>query len=179
MLSCINSRAIKYTRAQASRYKYARDPFFGQFETLACKNLLACFVLLSRAIRIMARLSLESRQRVITLFSRGYTVTEIRRRLCEEITNVSSQALHNLLRKFHEKRTIKDLPRRRRPRKLTEEMKAAIEEAYRGNDELTSTEIKRLLVARWPDLRVSVAAIKHTRKEIGWVCTRPHYCQLL
>lgn len=127
----------------------------------------------------MARLSLESRQRVITLFSRGYTVSEIRRRLSEESTKVSSQALHNLLRKFREKMTIKDLPRRRRPRKLTEEMKAAIEEAYRGNDELTSTEIKRLLVARWPNLRVSVATIKRTRKEMGWVCTRPHYCQLL
>ena len=75
--------------------------------------------------------------------------------------------------------TIKDLPRRRRPRKLTEEMKAAIEEAYRGNDELTLTEIKRLLVARWLDLRMSVATIKRTRKEMGWVCTRPHYCQLL
>ena len=32
-----------------------------------CKNLFACFPLLSRAIRIMARLSLESRQKVITL----------------------------------------------------------------------------------------------------------------
>ena len=127
----------------------------------------------------MARLSLESRQGVVTLFLRGHTVSDIRRRLRGENKKVSSQALHNLLQKFREKYTIKDLPRRRRPRKLTEEMKAAIEEAYRVNDELTSTEIKSLLVARWPDLRVSVVTIKRTRKEMGCVCTRPHYCQLL
>ena len=84
----------------------------------------------------MARLSLESRQGVVTLFLRGHTVSDIRRRLREENKKVSSQALHDL-RKFREKNTIKDLPRRRRPRKLTEEMKAAIEEAYRVNDELT------------------------------------------
>ena len=48
-------------------------------------------------------LSLESRNRVITLFSRGYSVLEIQRRLREERTTVSCQALYNLLRKFREK----------------------------------------------------------------------------
>jgi len=127
----------------------------------------------------MARLSEESRKRVIALHSRGYTVTEIRRRLQEENISVSRQALHNLLRKFLDKRIIKDLPRRSKQRKITEEMRSAIEEAYNGNDELTSTGIKSLLMARWPDLQVSIQTIKRTRKDMGWVCTRPHYCQLL
>jgi len=127
----------------------------------------------------MARLSKESRKRVIALHSRGYTVTEIRRRLQEENISVSRQALHNLLRKFLDKRIIKDLPRRSKQRKITEEMRSAIEEAYNGNDELTSTGIKSLLMARWPDLQVSIQTIKRTRKDMGWVCTRPHYCQLL
>lgn len=127
----------------------------------------------------MARLSLECRRSVIMLRSRGYTISEIQRRLREESIFVSRQALHNLIRKFRDKLTVKDLPRRRRPRKITEEMKAAIEEAYNGNDELTSTDIKRLLAERWPDLRVSVQTIRRTRKRMGWVCTRPHYCQLL
>ena len=63
----------------------------------------------------MARLSLESRNRVITLFSRGYTVLEIQQRLHEERTTVSCQALYNLLLKFREKNTIENLPGRRRP----------------------------------------------------------------
>ena len=127
----------------------------------------------------MARLSLESRNRVITLFSRGYTVLEIQRRLREERTTVSCQALYNLLRKFREKNTIENLPGRRRPRKITTEMEATIEEAYNGNDELTARKLKRLLEEKWPYLQVSLSTIKRNRKQMGWVCTRPHYCQLL
>ena len=93
----------------------------------------------------MARLSLESRNRVITLFSRGYTVLQIQWQLCEERTTVSFQALYNLLRKFHEKNTIDNLPGRRRPQKITTEMEAMIEEAYNGNDELIARKLKHLL----------------------------------
>ena len=116
---------------------------------------------------------------VITLHSRGHTVSEIRRRLREENCDISTQSLYNLLRKFREKGTTADLPRQRRPRKITEEMRVLIEQELTNNDELTSTGIRSLLTSRWPDLRVSVATIKRTRKEMGWVCTRPHYCQLL
>ena len=68
----------------------------------------------------------------------------------------------------------------RRPRegKITEEMKSVIDEALCNNDEVTSTGLKRLLT-RWPELRVSIATIKRVRREMGWVCTSPHYCQLL
>ena len=58
-------------------------------------------------------------------------------------------------------------------------MEAFIEEELKRNDELTSTAINALLVRKWPNLRVSVSTIKRVRREIGWVCTRPHYCQLL
>ena len=66
-----------------------------------------------------------------------YTVSQIRRWLCEDPgTVVSCQALYNLLRKFHEKNTVENLPGRRRPRKVTAEMKPAIEQACTENDEL-------------------------------------------
>ena len=113
------------------------------------------------------------------MHSRGYTVREIHQRLREENCDISAQSLYNLLRKFREKRTIADLSRHRRPRKLTDEMRQVIEEELTNNDEITSTGIRSLLLSRWPDLRVSVATIKRTRREMGWVCTRPHYCQLL
>ena len=75
----------------------------------------------------MVRLSLESRNRVITLFSRGYSILEIQRRLREERTTISCQALYNLLQKFREKNTIENLPGRRRPQKITMEMEATID----------------------------------------------------
>ena len=35
------------------------------------------------------------------------------------------------------------------------------------------------LKERFPDLDVSIPTIKRARKQKGWVCTRPHYCQLI
>ena len=58
-------------------------------------------------------------------------------------------------------------------------MQSVMEEAYSRNDELTSVRIRSLLTERWPDLQVSIPTIKRTRREMGWVCTKPHYCQLL
>ena len=71
------------------------------------------------------------------------------------------------------------MPRRKREWKITEQMKALIEEELNKDDELTSSKIKTLLTARWPNLEVLVPTIKRVRKEMGWICTRPHYCQLL
>lgn len=104
---------------------------------------------------------------------------EIRRRLQEENTFISARALYSLLWKFSERGMIADLPKRKRARALTQEMITAIDEELRKNDELTSTRIRAFLLLKWPDVRVSIPTIKRVRKEIGWVCTRPHYCQLL
>ena len=55
-----------------------------------------------------------------------------------------------------------------------------MEVAYRENDELTSTDIKRLLVPKLPDVSVSISTIKLTCKETKWVfslgryVTQPH-----
>lgn len=81
--------------------------------------------------------------------------------------------------KFREKGAIVDLPRRSRHRKITESMKTLIEEEMNKNDELTARGIRSLLLQRWPEMQVSLPTIKRVRQEMGWVCTRPHYCQLL
>ena len=127
----------------------------------------------------MARLSIESRMRVITLRSRGYSILQIRKRLQEENIIVSRQAIYSLVKKFQNYRVYLDLPRRRRQQKITTEMRLVIEEALTSNDEITSRGIKSLLTFQWPELQVSIPTIKRVRKNMGWVCTRPHYCQLL
>lgn len=60
-----------------------------------------------------------------------------------------------------------------------EEMKLFIEEELKKNDELTSTAINESLVRKWSDLKVSASTIKRVQREMDWVCTRLHYCQLL
>ena len=127
----------------------------------------------------MPRLSIEARRRIISLVSGGFSVPYIVQRLEQEKVVVSKRAVYNLVKKFRLKGVIKDLPRRRKARILTEEMKQFIEEELKKNDELTSSAINESLVRKWPDLKVSASTIKRVRREMDWVCTRPHYCQLL
>ena len=50
-------------------------------------------------------------------------------------------------------------------------LRDVIEEAYHENEQLTSAVIKWLLVTKWPDVSVSISIIKHTYKEIEWICS--------
>ena len=127
----------------------------------------------------MPRLSIEARKRVIILRSIGYSIQEIRERLAEENISISLQSLFNLLRKHKDTGHVLDLPRRAKPKKLNDEMRIFLNEALNENDELTARKARSLLVEKWPDLDVSIPTIKLVRKELGWVCTKPHYCQLL
>ena len=72
-----------------------------------------------------------------------------------------------MLRKYHEKRILIDMPRRSRQRKITPEMRTVIEEMYNENDKLTSTRIESLLTEWWPDLQVSIPTIKRMQKEMS------------
>ena len=127
----------------------------------------------------MPRLSIDARDRIISLFKRGYSVPFISRRLTEENVDVSVRAIYHLVEKYRTKGIVKDLPRRKRPRILSQQMRQFIDEELQKNDELTSTRIKEMLAEKWPDVVVSTTTIKRERQQLGWVCTRPHYCQLL
>ena len=93
----------------------------------------------------MGRLSIEDRLRVITLHSNNYSLSSIRKRFKEEKIPISLPALYSLVKKYREKNTIVDLPRRRKQRKIDEEMVKFIEQELKKNDELTSTGITALL----------------------------------
>ena len=67
----------------------------------------------------------------------------------------------------------------KKARILMDEMKLVIEEELKKNNELTSNAIYSSLRRKWPDLTVSTSMIKCVRREMGWVCTRPQYRQLL
>lgn len=72
-----------------------------------------------------------------------------------------------------------DLPRGAPAKKITTEMLHVMEEELSKNDELTATQLLSVLKERHPTLNVSLATIKRERNRLGWVCTRPHYCQLI
>ena len=126
----------------------------------------------------MPRLDIETR-RVIFLSRSGYSVSQIKKRLKQENINISLAALYNLLKKYNETGKLIDLPRRTRPIKLNNVMRAFINQALSENDELTARQARNLLTQQWPTLQVSLPTIKRIRQKIGWVCTKPHYCQLI
>ena len=128
----------------------------------------------------MPRLDVATRKRVIVLTRLGYSLREVQRRLSQEGFAVSVRSLQRLCSKFNKKHTIRDLPRATKPRLLTPEMLSTIEDCLRNDDELTARKLKAKLCEKFtnfPD--VSIATIKRNRRECGWVCTRPHYCQLI
>ena len=106
-------------------------------------------------------------------------MSKIIARLNQEQISITHQALYNLLKNHCESGCLVDLPKRSRIRKVSDEMVAIIDEALSNNDKLTAREIQSILVERWPDLNVTLSTIKHFRNQIGWKCTRPHYCQML
>ena len=135
---------------------------------------------LSGLLVTMPRLQIATRKRVIVLSRQGYSIQDIHERLREEGTEVSIRSLQRLCAKFQQKHTIQDLPRASKARLLAPEMLATIEESLKSDDELTARKLKSKLFEKFTELHdVSLLTIKRCRKEIGWVCTRPHYCQLI
>jgi len=42
------------------------------------------------------------------------------------------------------------------------------------NDELTANQLKEKFIEKWPYLRdINISTIKHCRKPLGWVATKP------
>ena len=129
----------------------------------------------------MPRLQVACRKRIIILRRQGYPLRIIQGKLSEEGIKVSLRSLQRLCVKFKQKHTIQDLKRKPRARLLSAEMLAIMEECLRNDDELTARRLKAKLSEKLPvDFpNVSLSSIRRNRREHGWVCTRPHYCQLI
>lgn len=113
------------------------------------------------------------------LKERGFTVKEIIKRLEEQHVFISRSAIFKLLKKYRRYGTVGDLRRSRLPKKLSEDQLVFIDDSLAENDELTARKLRYLLQERWPETVVSISTIKRARKGLGWVATRPKYCQLI
>ena len=128
----------------------------------------------------MSRLSVASCKWVIYLKLQGYSLGVVCQRLSEEGNMVSLHRLQRLWSKLQKVHTVRDLPRATRPRLLTAEMVSALEDCLRNDDEITVRKLNTKLGENFINFpNVSLSTIKRNRKECGWICTRPHYCQLI
>ena len=127
----------------------------------------------------MGRMSMETRQRAVTLWQRGAKVQDIHNRLKEEGIVVSETSLYLLIGKFVKSGKIKDKKRESRPSILKQEHYEYIDRAMIENDELTAHTLYCLLKESYPELKLSLSTVRRARKDLGWVLTNPRYCQLI
>ena len=127
----------------------------------------------------MPRMSLETRQRVVTMRQKGFTVKTVRERLESEGISVSKEGILRLLKKFKLTGSVKDQPRRSRPKAFTIEHYEFIDNTITQNDEITVTQLHELISKKFTDITVSKSTVKKARQDLGWVTTRPRYCQLI
>ena len=126
----------------------------------------------------MARLDLATRRRVISWYFRGFTVGDIIRKLEEENTITSKKTIYLLLGKYKQTSSVHDLPRCTR-KMLTVEHYCYIDEVLSQDDETTCVQLRSLLHEQFTNINVSLATVKRARKDLGWVSSTPHYCQLI
>ena len=127
----------------------------------------------------MGRTTIETRTRIIHLLNNGFTVRSIVERLAEEGVKISRAAVYDLMKKFEEHDTIADLRRTPRPRILQEEHYRFIDDTMAENLDLTGRQLFTLFKEKFANIDVSLSTIKRTRLELGWVCKRAKYCQLI
>ena len=46
-----------------------------------------------------------------------------------------------------------------------------IDKALSNNDEVTSRQLRAMLISKWPCLSMSISTVERARREMGWVVT--------
>ena len=132
-----------------------------------------------RESSIMGHLSIETRTRVIHLWRKGISVQHIVERLAEEDISISRNVLFELLKKYNRCHTIADLERAPQPRILQEEHYRFIDDTMAENMDLTARQLYCLFKEKFSTIETLMSTIKQARLELGWICKRVKYCQLI
>ena len=82
------------------------------------------------------------------------------KRLEEQQLYISRSAIFRLLWKYKNHATVGNLPRLRRPKKLSEDQLVLIDESLAENNELTTRQLCLLLQEWWPETVVLLPTIK-------------------
>ena len=90
---------------------------------------------------------------------------------------MSLSGITRMIKKLHLTGSVANLPRSGRPRKLSVEARAFIDQQMPENDEMTSAKIQKKLAKR--GICVSSSTVRRSRKQQGWTLQRTAYCQLI
>ncbi len=127
----------------------------------------------------MARLTLETRSRVVYIWQKGFRLKAIQERLKEEGVEVSKKSLCLLIKKFKTTGSVRDNRTWTPPRLLQDIHLRFIDQALAADDELTSRKLLDMLCTQFPDLKLSISTNKKARRDLGWSCKKTRYCALI
>lgn len=120
-------------------------------------------------------MSIATRSQVVSMSSKGYTLSKIKKHLNIEGVDVSKKSLCLLLRKYRKTGSVADhrtIPARR---KLKDEHYRFIDERMAENDQLTALKLFSLLKGAYPEVNVSVSTVKRVRMDLGWTAKKTRY----
>ena len=119
-----------------------------------------------------------TKQRVLSLYWRGYPVSKIVEYLVLEDGILSTkQGIRQFLKRFHLTKSIGRKPGSGMPPKLSPTVQQLIEDAMRADNECTATQLQALLSSM--NIYVSLATIVRNRSALGWTYRGSAYCQLI
>ena len=125
----------------------------------------------------MPKVTTYTRNRIDCLFKEGLHPVEIVKVVKREGLQASLASVTRIIRKIQQTGSSKNLPRSGRPKKLSPEAKAFIEDQMRKNDETTSIQIQKKLAKR--GFVVNASTVRRSRIQQGWTLQRTAYCQLI
>ena len=111
----------------------------------------------------MPKISNYTRTRIELLYSQGFHPAGIFKTLKSEGLQVSLSGITRLIKKLCLNSFVANLPRSGRPKKLSMEARAFIDQQMRRNDETKSTKIRKKLVKH--GILVSSSTVRRSRKQ--------------
>ena len=117
------------------------------------------------------------RTRIELLHNQGLHPAGILKTLKGEGLVVSLSGITRMIKKLCLTSAIANLPHSGRPRKLSVEARAFLDQQMRKNEEMTSAKIQKKLAKC--GISVSSSTVRRSRKQQGWTLQRTAYCQLI
>ena len=90
---------------------------------------------------------------------------------------MSLSVITRMIKKLRLTGSVANLPCSGRPRKLSVEARALIDQQMCKNEEMTSTKIQKKLAKR--GISVSSSTVRTLQKQQGWTLQQAAYCQLI
>ena len=122
----------------------------------------------------MGFLTHEQKTKILRLKSNGKGPSEIVRILAEDDMEISRWSIIRFLRRFQERKSLDNAAKSGRPPLgVTMELLNFIDAEMESNDELTSPELKRILLCF--GVQFSSQKVRRLRWKLGWVPTGTKY----